>query len=337
MVKQEVRPGIWRISFEWRANPQARTNEVYVINGQEKTLIVDTSKPEVVPFDLLLEAIDSTGAHLANAEVVLTHRHLDHVGNANGFINAGFPVFALEQEPYAPCNEVDSSYFLDLAGVPELHRDCFSSSYIEMSFCHDLNNGAIFHIEDSACVNVAPFNFLVVETPGHSLDSCCLYDPDSKVLLAGDTIAAGFIPPVNTTMPDMDKIDKYAGSLCALQALDVDLCLTGHGNPIAGREDYKAQISAIQGAYRRRLNKSFDIVRNAEGVIDAYTLADVYLSGRGKRSDVSKYYYVSHISMMLSYLEYLYEQGLAARQIVDGRAQYCLNRYASCRPLFRES
>lgn len=323
MLKQKIRPGVWRLSFEWEANPQAKTNEIYVINGIKKTLVVDTSKPEVVSFEKLLEAIRSTGADLTNTEVVLTHHHLDHCGNANDFIAAGIPVFALEEESYLPKSAQGSPYFLDLAGVPEPERDQFLNTYIEMSFCRDLKNNSISRIKNGFVFDIEPFRFSVIETPGHSSDSCCLYSSKNELLFAGDTIAGGFVPPINTTKLNMHKIKYYTASLHMLLTLNVSLCLPGHGSPIIGQTHYNERLEIIQKTYCRRSKKALALLKSANAATDAYTLSTLYLNERREpRTNVSKYYHAVHISMMLSYLEYLYDRGLALREVLDGHAFY---------------
>ena len=322
MLKQEIRPGVWRLSFEWKANPQAKTNEVYVVNGIKKTLVVDTSKPEVVSFKKLLEAIRSTGADLTNTEVVLTHHHLDHCGNANDFIAAKIPVFALEEESYLPKSAQGSSYFLNLAGVPGFDRDQSLNTYIEMSFYRELKNDSILRIKNGFVFDIEPFRFSVIETPGHSNDSCCLYDSRNELLFVGDTIAADFVPPINTTKLDMHKIEHYAASLHMLRILSVSLCLPGHGDPIVGQTSYNERLDIIQKAYCRRPKKALTLLRNTSAT-DAYALSALYLNEpRKPQINASKYYRAVHISMMLSYLEYLYDCSFISREVLDGHAFY---------------
>jgi glyoxylase-like metal-dependent hydrolase (beta-lactamase superfamily II) len=91
----------------------------------------------------------------------------------------------------------------------------------------------------------------VIGTPGHCDDHIVLYDPNEKVLLAGDAFMGSYFATPN---PDVDS-RKWLVSLERLMELDIEILVEGHGHihtlrtdipnfpGVVIREDPKSAIS----------------------------------------------------------------------------------------------
>lgn len=94
--------------------------------------------------------------------------------------------------------------------------------------------------------------FEVVKTPGgESLDSVFVWMPDEKTVFTGNLFG-----PVWRAMPNLvtmrgDKprlVRAYLRSVEQVRALNAELVITGHGDPIRGAETIRADLNAMHAA-----------------------------------------------------------------------------------------
>ncbi len=74
---------------------------------------------------------------------------------------------------------------------------------------------------------------LVIPTPGHCDDHLALYDPEEKVLLAGDSFMGSYF---STPNPDVDS-QQWLNTLERLAELEIDILVEGHGHIHTLRQD----------------------------------------------------------------------------------------------------
>ena len=92
-------------------------------------------------------------------------------------------------------------------------------------------------------LNVGDLKFQVVHTPGHSPGSVCLYWPDKKVLFTGDVVFNQGVGRMDLPGGNGQNLKQ---SIRTISRLDVDYLLSGHGDPVAGREHVNANFSDIE-------------------------------------------------------------------------------------------
>lgn len=87
----------------------------------------------------------------------------------------------------------------------------------------------------------------VLLTPGHTPGSLCLYWPEEKILITGDTVFYGSVG--RTDLPG-GSLSQLQESIDRLAELDVECLLPGHfteyGSIIQGRERVKRNFQAIR-------------------------------------------------------------------------------------------
>ena len=83
----------------------------------------------------------------------------------------------------------------------------------------------------------------VFHTPGHSPGSVCLYQPEQKALFTGDLVFKEGVG--RTDLPGGDG-QKLKASIKRLVGLDVEWLLSGHGDPISGSQNVKANFENIE-------------------------------------------------------------------------------------------
>lgn len=101
--------------------------------------------------------------------ILLTHAHMDHVGAAERLrVASGAPVF-LHPEDRPILAQLDmQAAWLGMAPPPPVRID------------GELTEGRRF--------DLGPASFQVLHTPGHTPGSVCLWLPEEKKLVAGDTL-----------------------------------------------------------------------------------------------------------------------------------------------------
>ncbi len=136
----------------------------YIVEDEGEVLVID-------PGDNLTLIVADIHARPVK-EIVVTHGHWDHIGALSGLASVtGAPV-AMAAADAALVDGVANQEGHDLDhgyGAPHVTR--------------------ILHDGDE--VTVGSKTFTVIETPGHSEGSICLYCPEEAVLFSGDTLFSG--------------------------------------------------------------------------------------------------------------------------------------------------
>lgn len=204
-------------------------SNMYLILGPNNEMtLVDTGHDGHRRY--LIEYIEKLGLDPANIKnVILTHVHIDHCGGLAWLVKKYAPaVCVCDIEAYA-IEEGDLE--LTLAGML---RGFLDPVHVD----RQLKDGEIFAFGDH--------EFEIHVTPGHTKGSICLFDPQNKMLISGDTVFAdgGF-----------GRVDFFSGSAEQIQAslnylatLDVEMLLPGHMNVVLhdGRKHIKTSARMAQ-------------------------------------------------------------------------------------------
>lgn len=165
------------------------TSNVYLIVGDWKRIADINTLIDVGNDPSIIDVISKIDCGVGKKkveQVILTHAHSDHSGILKFIIKEYDPVI------YA------FSPFLD--GVTRA-----------------LKNGDTIRAGDT--------NFEIIHTPGHSSDSVCLYNKDSKVLFVGDT-------PVIVHGLNGSYEESFVNALNKLCKKQIESIYFGHGDPV---------------------------------------------------------------------------------------------------------
>jgi hydroxyacylglutathione hydrolase len=175
---------------------------VYLILD-ERPILVDTGMMAALTLRNIEKHIDPTKIEM----IVLTHCHHDHSGAAPEIKKAtGAKLLLSEKEVGSIGDDLTTVAYLFGQEAPEYKVD------------ETLKEGMV--------LDIGKWKLNVLETPGHSLGSLCLYEKTEKVLFCGDTV----FPDGNIGRTDMYGGDtsELIRSIERLTGLDVKTMYPGH-------------------------------------------------------------------------------------------------------------
>ena len=154
------------------------TNTYVIGDPGSDVILLDPSHPNLQP---VLEYVKEQKMNVRL--IVNTHGHFDHIAGNEA-------ARTLFQAPLW-CHDAD---------VPLLFR---GKDLVQMYFGVSIN---VSQPDANLCegmdIKIGGVHFTVLETPGHSPGSVCLYDREAQVLMSGDTLFAGTVG--RTDFPESD-------------------------------------------------------------------------------------------------------------------------------------
>jgi len=180
------------------------SNIYYVENGGER-LLVDAGWDADISH--IAKGLDNLLGGRKLDALVLTHRHIDHVGGAAAVLKK-YGCKALTHEKDSKALEEGDEVTTGAA--------LFGSSFKPLPV-EPVNEG-----EKIAGMDV-------IHTPGHTIGSFCLYDPDSRALFSGDTVFCEGVGRWDLPTGDLKALVE---SIRRLSKLEVDGLYPGHGRAV---------------------------------------------------------------------------------------------------------
>jgi hydroxyacylglutathione hydrolase len=142
-------------------------------------------------------------------QIVITHAHIDHVGGAMKLKAATGAPILMNQNDYALLKMLDlQAAWIGMRPPGAVHID------------ESLEPGRVLRIGD--------ISSNVIHTPGHTEGSICLYFPEERRLIAGDTLFAGSIGRTDLPGGSMEKILRSLHTQ-VLALPDETQVIPGHG------------------------------------------------------------------------------------------------------------
>lgn len=310
-------PGIGRITCP-TPFPGLEHVHVYVMRGpNDGVVLVDTAVPMQEAMDRITAGITELGRSLDDIErIYLTHAHPDHFGcaawlqEASGADVVCHPLAAKAFEAMRDPNR--------LAG--------FMSSFAEHGY--DAPHPAqrpggmslvvpeeVVEIDEGDTVSFANTTWDVYWTPGHEHGHVVFHDPDTGLMVVGDTVLGRITPHIGYQFDPPDPLGQFLDSLDTIARLDPSLMLPGHGRPLDEGAD---RAMSIKSHHRQRLRRCLELLIRKSPATAMEIATDLF--------DRELMLFEERLALAetLSHLEYLRLRGRLHREKIDGVWQYGL-------------
>jgi hydroxyacylglutathione hydrolase len=226
----------------------------YLIEGKNGFVAVDVGSN--LAAEMIRDAVGEPGNKKGYGLrlITATHFHIDHVGGIER-LKEFFP----ESEVYFSTPVKKYLTGEEKLAIPPLsrwvtglipvvtrighqyrnYRQSFASKKVGIPLplirsCISLEYEPRCELSESSEIPYLP-GWKLIETPGHTPDSVCFYDPEEKVLLSGDTVlnmeGTGELNRFCCSIHDIENSFKKISSF------PVETIYPGHGTPITGVDD----------------------------------------------------------------------------------------------------
>ena len=309
------------IPTPWAVGPV----NVYLVEDDPLTLI-DTGQADAAAIDALERGFEAHGRRIEDVgRVVLTHQHVDHWGLARAIVDrsraelcalAGFDGWLARY----PESLIEEGAFAD----DLMRRHGGGGSSDAAGYRADLRYGAAAFVdrvlEDGDVLEFADRRLRVLHRPGHSPSDTVLHDEERGVLFGADHVLAR--PATAILSPPLDgatrparrprALEDYRSSLRATRALELDVILAGHGDPV---RDHRAVID-------ERLRRYDRITAKVAGAVTPEPRTAVEIA-RAVRGDLDGSAVFFALCDVLGHLDELVDRGgVVERQDDDGLSRF---------------
>jgi glyoxylase-like metal-dependent hydrolase (beta-lactamase superfamily II) len=257
---REVAPGIHLLAIP-TPFPVGPVN-AYLLEGKPLTL-VDVGPKTQLAWETLQAELRALGYRLSDIEqVVITHTHHDHFGQAGKVIEASGAALLSFTGNRFPLEHFDTWWEQRMAYVSDLmlEEGAPEESLKEMDVIRGFAQyaGSVPHmtdLKDNDELRIGNRTWAALHTPGHAWGHLCFFDQESGLLLSGDHLLRDITsnPVLETPRSGLRErprsLPDYVHSLQRVRELDVQKVLPGHGQPIY---NHRALVDEILTHHARR-------------------------------------------------------------------------------------
>lgn len=324
----EVMPNLYRLEIPLPDTPLQVLNS-YVIKGDGRNLIIDTGFNHLQCLETMQEGLKVLGVDLRETDIFVTHYHSDHAGLLPKLVTDTTMVYCSEQDSFRVFsnNYHVNSYWDDFRRF--LLKHGFPETQINAAAEHNpgykySSNVRLNHttLRDGDSISAGSYRFRCIETPGHTKGHTCLYEPDKKLLLAGDHILPKITPNISLNTDDGNPLKEYLQSLDKVESMDVELALPGHRSIMT---NCRERILELKHHYLKRVAEVIDVLKAGDKT--AYQVAaamkwDLSFKAWDLFPPTHKLFALWEALANLKYIE---EQQIIKREVREQKVIFSLN------------
>jgi len=253
---EEIVPNLYRMEIPLPRSPLKWVNS-YVVRGEGRFLIVDTGFNLEECRNEMSANLLKLDVDLNKTDVFVTHFHVDHIGLVGTLATDNSKVYLNEEEACQMDSLRDGwanrwRRILDVYvanGFPV--DDARISLESHPAQRYGLTRKVAFSIpREGDEIELGDFHFQCISTPGHSPGHMCLYEPNKKILVAGDHILSDITPNIAYWLEMDNPLNDYLTNLERVRALEVRIVLPGHRRLV---HDLSKRVRELQEHHRDRL------------------------------------------------------------------------------------
>ncbi len=204
----------------WRIEEYSDSASVYMylLEGEERAVLIDTGFG-TIPLKQIVENYTQKPV-----SVILTHGHVDHIGGTSFFDNVWI-------------HPADHSVYKE-HGTKEIR-----SIFIDLEQNWYPVGDSLLEIGADRCMDLGGRPIVIVDAPGHTKGSVCLYDENRKWLFTGDTCCEA---DVLLQFDHSDTVETFKNTIRNLKEIDFTDTWPAHHKLPVNREVLDAFEEAAQ-------------------------------------------------------------------------------------------
>lgn len=193
------------------------------------------------------------GRPLTVRAIVLCQSHADHFGGWEAFAEAGTEIYAQERFPELLAERKALRDFFIPRTSAIIGRKIGWSDPVRMAAYWEPSDPPLTKLFARECrFELSGRRYeLRCTSGGESLDGLIVWMPDERIVFTGNLLGAMFtqFPHLATIRGDRQRsVRDYLKDVEALIALQPELLVTGHEDPIAGAETIRAELTRLRDA-----------------------------------------------------------------------------------------
>jgi glyoxylase-like metal-dependent hydrolase (beta-lactamase superfamily II) len=308
---ERVLPGCWRLRLPTPMVGVPHVN-AWALAGQGGLVLFDTGIHQPGSLAQLERALNDAGFAIDDVRlVVITHAHADHWGEAAPIRErTGCEVWAHPNRLHGvePLEDPDAAFARRL----QIARRCGLEQAALAQFEARIRNmrpavAGLVPVDRELTAGVEIETDLgawrVYETPGHAPSHVCLFEPERRLLIAGDHLLGRPSLYFDYGYTD-DPVGEFLNSLHVIEPLDARLCMSGHGRTFT---DIHAHIEDTRALVASHTDAAIGALRQRPG--NALALAPAIFGERFTPETA-----IWRLTETLCYLRHLEAAGLIARE-----------------------
>ncbi len=329
-MMREVLPGIHQV--ELHSNLKGISEiKVYLIPGQDRSLLVDTGFRERECLKILEQAMEMLGIKPEKLDVFLTHKHHDHCGLAYILAQKGARIFLspVEERHRYDClhyshgesddqDEVLRYVGITAEGTPQLWNMFKDLVIADKEGELEIEKFPYSPVLPGDVFRYGQYRFQAFPLSGHTLGQTGLYEEEKKILFTADQVLNGIVPIVATSFKDENLLNRYFQSLKELKEKHSDCTLIPAHSSVPV-EDPAKTIDHIVFSYLEKINIMKHILDHARSPMTVRQVASIAYGMEKIPENLDQLMKLKMvISKTFSCLEFLYEQDFAVRTEREG-------------------
>jgi len=262
----EIVPGIHQLKVPIPNNPLENTN-VYLIQSDDGYVLIDAGWNDNTALQVLHDQLSDIGVEFHDiSRILITHAHHDHYGLAGRLRELSGATIALSRIDRDFLSPQYSSFdeYLDRIehwfrgnGVPEKELPASRMFATMRRTAASVLPDVI--LDEGDIISIGDLKIRVVWTPGHTPGHVCFYEPERKLLFAGDHVLSVITPNISMLpLSRNNPLADFIGALNKVKLLDISLTLPAHEQLI---EDLHGRIDEIIQHHEIRSQEILDALK----------------------------------------------------------------------------
>lgn len=258
---------MYRLEIPLPGNPLKAVNS-YLIKGRVRNLIIDTGMNREECLEAMRSGLAELEVDLTATDLFITHMHADHSGLISHLATSTSRVY---------CSKLDA----DTINYSNDWYDMLSYAYRNGFPPNDeaikqhpgfkyRNHGWVDFttVAEGDIIEAADYQFKCIATPGHTQGHLCLYEPNKKILVAGDHILGKITPNISQWTDEGNPLKDFLDSLDKVYDMEIELVLPAHRSLIT---NHRERITQLQNHHHNRAQAILSILQ--PGPLNAYEIA----------------------------------------------------------------